>query len=397
METTDYDFHIAGLISKLLKAELTPDEKIVLENWVNEKEENRQLFNQLLNPEYLEAQLNRIAVIDTKTAWKDLEIKLNHEAPAARQYSRMLKYAAVVFPFLLVTALLFYINNKRGPQQLKQSYKEETVQIPKIEPGGKHAVLILSDGKKVELGSAAKQTIKEEDGTSLNNGNDILAYNGNQKRGIHKILYNTIAIPRGGEYQLILEDGTKVWINSSSTLRYPTKFTGAKRIVYLTGEAYFEVAKNQAVPFIVKTNKTEVQVLGTHFNISAYDDEPVVKTTLLEGAVRLSSQNSSGLLKPGEQGSMSTNGELKVIKGVDLEEITAWKNGFFQFKDANVVQIMTKAARWYDIKVNYEGKIPTTLLSGKVSRNVDLSGLINIMQFEGIHFRMEKNNITIIN
>ncbi|MGY0040979.1 FecR family protein [Pedobacter sp. NJ-S-72] len=140
-----------------------------------------------------------------------------------------------------------------------------------------------------------------------------------------------------------------------------------------------------------------VQVLGTHFNVAAYDDEPVVKTTLLEGSVKLRSQNTSGLLKPGEQGSINANGELKVIQRVDLEEVTAWKNGFFQFENANIVQIMTKAARWYDINVKYEGKIPTTLLSGKVSRNVDLSGLINIMQFEGIHFRIEKNNITIIN
>ncbi|MGY0040978.1 FecR family protein [Pedobacter sp. NJ-S-72] len=260
METNEYDSHIAILISKLLKGEITPDENVLLGNWVNNQDENRQLFNKLLNPEYLQAQLDHTALIDTKTAWNKIEDKIENKVKdqlsVNKPYSRLLKYAAVIFPFLLVTALLFYVNNKKQ-EQLKNGRDQQTVQVPQIQPGGKHAVLILSNGRKVELGSENKQTIKEEDGTSLNNRNEILAYNGRHEPVANrKILFNTIAIPRGGEYQLILEDGTKVWLNSSSSLRYPTKFTKTDRIVYLTGEAYFEVAKNKSAPFLVKTSRT---------------------------------------------------------------------------------------------------------------------------------------------
>ena len=174
----------------------------------------------------------------------------------------------------------------------------------------------------------------------------------------NEVLFNSINTPNGGQFQITLADGTKVWLNSASSLRYPTSFPGEKRVVELTGEGYFEVAHNAKQPFLVKVNDMEVAVLGTHFNINSYSDEPSVKTTLLEGKVKVSKAGNYILLNPGQQAVVSPlQNEIRIANDVDLEEVVAWKNGRFLFNSANIETIMRQVARWYDVDISYESKI----------------------------------------
>jgi ferric-dicitrate binding protein FerR (iron transport regulator) len=190
-----------------------------------------------------------------------------------------------------------------------------------------------------------------------------------------------------------LPDGSKIWLNAASSLKFPTAFTGSQRDVELTGEAYFEVAKNPSKPFMVNVNALKVKVLGTHFNINAYSDEDDIKTTLLEGSVRLASGNSHNLLKPGEQGIVKGN-NIRVIE-VDAERTAAWKNGFFDFNRASIRDIMKQLSRWYNIEVVYNGKVSDDEFMGRIERNVKLSQVLHVLELSHVHFKVEDKKITV--
>lgn len=265
-------------------------------------------------------------------------------------------------------------------------------------PGGNRALLTLANGKTIYLDDAKNGVLAKEGNTKINKTRDgQLVYEDGQKgTGNSAPVINTITTPRGGQYQLVLNDGSKVWLNSASTLSFPAVFTGNSREVEITGEAYFEVAKNPAKPFRVKANRTVVEVLGTHFNMMAYNDEAVMKTTLLEGAVKISNNNYSSILKPGQQASLNQSGQIKVIDDADAEDSVAWKDGLFQFTDASIQSIMRQAARWYDVEVSYEGQIPVREFTGRISRNVRASELLGMLKYAGVNFRIEDKHITIM-
>ena len=392
MEKTERDIYVAGLIGKLLNGDISSDERLWLKNWMDESEANQALFNKLTDPEHLEKQLKYWNKIDNHSAWEKLQGKLETTEKTHRfKYSSLLKYAAAVV-LLLTVSILIYQGNDKSPKKLVNKIAQES-----INPGTNHAILILNDGQKVTLKKHAKISLNEADGTAVSNQNDVLTYkqNGQGVDAEQKLTYNTIMVPRGGEYQLILADGSKVWMNSASTLKYPTTFSGKERKVYLTGEAYFEVAKNATMPFIVKTNKAEVQVLGTHFNVMAYDDEANNKTTLLEGSVRVQSSSSVNVIKPGQQAVINNQGQQKITSDINIDEEIAWKNGFFIFKDAGIKGIMQQAARWYDLDVVYEGDIPEIQFSGKMSRKVNFYGFVNILKYAGLHFNIKGKTVTI--
>ncbi|NOW93518.1 FecR family protein [Mucilaginibacter sp. SG564] len=392
MEKTERDIYVAGLIGKLLNGDISPDEHLWLENWMDESEDNRELFNKLTDPDHLEKQLKYWNTIDNNAAWQKLQGKLDViETPRRFKYLSLLKYAAVVLLLLSVSFLLY-----RGNERSEKKQVNKIAQTP-INPGSNHAMLILDNGQKVTLKKHQNISLSEKDGTAVSNQNDVLTYkqNGRDADAAQTPAFNTIMVPRGGEYQLILADGSKVWMNSASTLKYPTTFIGKERKVYLTGEAYFEVAKNTAMPFIVKTNKADVQVLGTHFNVMAYDDELNCKTTLLEGSVRVQSSSGVNVIKPGQQAIINNQGQQKITSDINIEEEMAWKNGFFIFKDAGIKGIMQQAARWYDLDVVYEGDIPEIQFSGKMSRKVDFYGFVNILKYAGLHFNIKGKTVTI--
>lgn len=266
-----------------------------------------------------------------------------------------------------------------------------------VDPGNNKAILTLENGAKLVLDSAKIGTLAKKGKISIRKTKDgqliYVVDRGNDAATNEPINYNTITTPRGGQYQLILPDGTKVWLNAASSLKFPTAFAGNQRSVELTGEAYFEVTKNTAKPFMVKVNNMQVKVLGTHFNIMAYSDEAAMKTTLLEGAIQLNNGSKRNLLKPGQQGIVKGD-DVQVIDA-DTDQAIAWKNGFFEFRRASIQDIMKQLSRWYDTEVTYEGKIPDDEFVGKIERDVKLSQVLHILELNHVHFKIENKKITV--
>ena len=265
-------------------------------------------------------------------------------------------------------------------------------------PAGNKATLTLSEGKTIVLDNAANGLLAKQGGTAVNKTKDgQLIYEKTGEAKAQNVSWNTLTTPRGGQYQIELPDGSKVWLNAASSLKFPSAFIGDTRIVELSGEAYFEVASNIAMPFKVKSGNAEVEVLGTHFNIMAYSEENEMKTTLLEGSVKVSSDNMSGVLKPGQQASLAADGFIEFIDNVNVAEAVAWKNGLFQFNDTDLATIMREAARWYDLDISYAGEIPQRRFTGRISRSVNASELLSILEYTGVNFRIEDKKIIVAN
>jgi ferric-dicitrate binding protein FerR (iron transport regulator) len=301
------------------------------------------------------------------------------------------RVAAAAILVLLATGT-YLLLNKSGDKQQVVSQQQP---VQDIAPGGNKAVLTLADGSTIILDNAANGTLTKQGNTKILKQDGQLAYNLLNEKPT-EVLYNTITTPRGGQYQLVLSDGSKVWLNAASSIRFPAAFIGKERKVEITGEAYFEVAKNAAMPFKVNVaGKGEVEVLGTHFNINSYADEATINTTLLEGSVKVSTMdNQSSMLKPGQQAQIS-NG-IKVVNDVEVNEVIAWKNGLFNFNGLDIENIMRQISRWYDVDISYEGKISKETYSGIVSRNSNVSQVLKIMEEGGVKFSMEGKRMIVL-
>jgi transmembrane sensor len=262
-------------------------------------------------------------------------------------------------------------------------------------PQMSRAMIILGNGKNIVLDSAAKGLLAMQGSVQLRKQeNGSVVYSGNTE----KPEYNTLMNPRGSKpVSLLLADGSKVWLNAESSVRYPTAFSGGAREVEITGEAYFEIAHDPAKPFIVTKGITSITVLGTHFNVNAFDDEETIKVTLLEGSVKVSSvkTKNSKTIKPGEQVIVSRDAQLQTQQAVDLDEVMAWKNGMFSMHKADVGAIMRQVARWYDVEVSYEKGIPKGTISGEVPKNLSLSEVLKVYQYSGVHFSIEGKKIIV--
>jgi ferric-dicitrate binding protein FerR (iron transport regulator) len=298
-----------------------------------------------------------------------------------------------------------------GLFRLWRSYRAESVvQAPVVvvAPGGNRAVLTLAGGQKILLDSAATGVLAEQGNTHVQKlGDGKLAYEaggggdeagrGGHTAGAAAPLYNTLTTPRGGQYQLTLPDGTKVWLNAASSLTYPTAFTGNNRTVEMTGEAYFEVVHDKKRPFMVKAGGQTIEDIGTQFNVNAYTDEPAQVTTLLEGAVKVDGH----LLRPGEKATVtgatatSGGGGIEVTKG-DPDQAVAWKNGLFNFTDAGLQTVMRQLSRWYNVDVTYEGNIPPRQFTGMIGRSLTLNQVLKGLAKERVHYQIEEGNKLII-
>jgi transmembrane sensor len=303
--------------------------------------------------------------------------------------------AAAAILLAIVGAGLYY--SLKYPVQLPVTAVNKAPVKHDADPGKNKAVLTLDNGEKVVLDSARVGTIAKNGNISVKKAADgQLIYtvdDGNPPSSNGSVTYNTISTPRGGQYQVILPDGSKVWLNAASSLKYPTSFASNERKVQLTGEAYFEVTKNAQKPFKVSVNNLDVKVLGTHFNIMAYSDEDAIKTTLLEGSVQLTAGGSSSMLKPDQQGIVKDS-HINVID-VDAEKFVAWKNGYFEFNRCSILDIMKQLSRWYDMQVVYEGKISDDEFVGRIERTVKLSRVLHILELSHVHFKVEDKKITV--
>ncbi|MES2455936.1 MAG: FecR domain-containing protein [Bacteroidota bacterium] len=319
----------------------------------------------------------------THTNFAELQHRIRRSALREnRTYQPLWKKWSIAAAAVLVitcAGALFYRNADKTTQM---------AETHDIAPGGHKATLILANGNRVNLTDAVNGAIASQHGVQIRktaNGQIVYDVSG---MDVNTAGYNVIETPLGGEYQVNLPDGTHVWLNSGSSLRYPLRFAGKERRVELSGEGYFEVVHNSAMPFKVVSAGQTVEVLGTHFNVSAYADEKMIKTSLLQGAVKVSEQNESRVLVPGQQAQLSGD-KLTVVNDVDLEDVTSWKNGYFKFNE-NLESIMNKISRWYGIEVVYQMKPdPQLSYSGKISRTRNISAVLKIIAFnDDVHFKI---------
>jgi len=312
-----------------------------------------------------------------------------HSYSYKSQYLKSISIAAVIL-MVISTGLYFYSNRMISEPE---SFAEINVRND-IPPGYNKAILTLSDGSTISLDDAANGLLASQGNiaiTKTENGQIVYERNNVDKSKFmsNRSVINTIQTPKGGKYQIRLPDGSKVWLNSASTLSYPTSFSGNERKVQLKGEAYFEISTNKNVPFRVESDNQIVEVLGTHFNINSYDDEDYVKTTLLEGSVKviLSSNTNevarTKLLKPGEQSLTKSSQSNIRIENADTEKAVAWKNGYFKFRNTPIKEIMREIERWYDVELVYEGKISSDEFTGFISNDVKISAVLKIMEESG--------------
>lgn len=306
--------------------------------------------------------------------------------------ARKLAVAATIIFIVTAGTYIYFINGNGEPGAVRPT-REALTEI--FVPGTNKAILQLDDGSSIELDNAAAGKLANQHTTQvikLNEG--LLSYELKGADTSAATAFNKIVTPRGGEYQVILPDGTKAWLNADSYLKFPVMF-GKERNVEMGGEVYFEVARDKKRPFKVSVNGTVVEALGTSFNINAYLEEQMQKTTLIEGSVRVSNGSSQNLLQPGEQAQVSGNNSMKVVKHVNQAEVMAWRNGLFFFNKADIKSFMRQLERWYNIKVQFEGKAPDINFNGKMERNLSWEQLLRILKEMGVNYRVEGRVLTI--
>lgn len=378
------------IVDKYLGGTATDQEEQLLINYHNS-------FQQVAD--WDEAELGKMYVMEEKLLQRLREaISKNKQAPVAkiifwRKYIRV-AVAAVLF---IGCGIIYLWSSHSSEKKLALSSKAASnKQINDLPPGGNKAILTLGNGTAIILDSVQNGSLGHQGNASvLKPASGQLVYK-DANAGTNEIVYNTVSTPKGGQYQIILPDGTKVWLNAASSLHFPTAFTGRERKVEITGEVYFEVAKNKDLPFRIKAHDAEITVMGTHFNVNAYDDEAAIKTTLLEGSVKISNRNNSNMLQPGQQAIVdNSNGNMYMLDDADVEEAVAWKNGRFQFNKADIPSVMRQIARWYNVEISYEGNIPTDHFTGKIPRNANASSVLKILSMSDEHFRIEDKKIIV--
>jgi ferric-dicitrate binding protein FerR (iron transport regulator) len=300
--------------------------------------------------------------------------------------------------FLLATGTYLLLQKSSQPLVKQQAKTQQDI------PAGKNgAILTLADGSKIVLDSLHNGVVAKQNGSQVMLKSGQLAYDASSS-STSELTYNVLNTPRGRQFQIVLPDGTKVWLNSASSLKYPTTFSTKDRKVELKGEAYFEVSKAVDKPFIlILANNAEIKVLGTSFNVNAYENENKVRATLLEGSVKVTASTSSGvangaaaILKPHQQAQLTQAGnDIAVINNVDVDKVVAWKNGVFNFEGVDLTEVMKQLERWYDIEVVYEGEVPNIEFYGELSRNNSLGDVIAALKDSDVHFRREGKKLIV--
>jgi transmembrane sensor len=386
---------ISGLIIKYLQNKLSAEEFEDLKAWRESSAENEALFLELNDRQKLVEDL-KIQEDSKKRVWAQLKASIPDLDNTRTLTVRWGRYAAAAgLIFLFVGGYYFYSTKKPDKQSVVIDRKTPSHPVADIlPPSGSRTSLTLANGRQIYLDSVGSGKLVQQGNANiskLNNGQ--IVYNTLNEKPT-EILYNTLTTAKGGQTRMVLADGSKVWLDAASSIRFPAVFTGTERKVELTGEAYFEIA-HRSEPFIVETNRGSVKVLGTHFNVMAYQNEDNMETTLLEGKVMVSAGGNSSLLKPGQVAAISSSGRVKV--GIaDTAAAVAWKNGRFQFDKTNLDVILKQLERWYDVTVDYEDGIPPIRLSGGLSRNIKLSDVVKLMELNGARLKVDGNKITVL-
>lgn len=369
---------VKDVLDKIISGNYNPEEEVIAKLWLHQLHQHDEAG-------LSEKELHEVS----DQMWASLERNKQQSLP--HKYRKSVVYMSAAASLALIISVGLYFNQQRP---LAKSIQSEafTNDIP---AGSNKAYLTLANGKKLALTNSANGTLAEEAGikiTKTADGQLVYTIADQGKKGVTG--YNSIETPRGGQYQLNLPDGTKIWLNSASSLKYPASFAALKeRRVELSGEAYFEVAKDKIHPFIVKSGRQQIQVLGTHFDVNAYPDEHLIKTTLLEGSVKL---NEQVVLKPGEQSLLT--GEKFSVKEVNVNDAIDWKNGEFVFTNESLTSILKKVSRWYDVEIKYiHNPVNMPTFTGSVSRSENISGVLKMLEeTSNVRFSVEGRQINVI-
>lgn len=388
------------LFLKYLNQRCSPDEMKQLLDYFGTSHRDEELLSQLIG-EALNEQDTMVVDVETRKRLDTCleNIKANRTMPAEPRkirlnpgYSRW----AVAAALFIATCTVFFFTQKSNVNTVKQTASAQVV----LKPGTDKARLTLADGTVIDLEEAVNGKLENKDGIAVTKAADgKLVYdakNGTPVSGA--VSYNTLITPRGGQYKVILPDGSAIWLNAASSLRFPTQFVGGERRVELSGEGYFEIKKNTKQPFVVVSGGQEVTVLGTHFNVNAYQENHVFKTTLLEGAVKISTAGQSYLLAPGQAANLdNSSNDISIAKNVDVDAAIAWKNGRFSFDETNIKEVMQQIARWYDVDIVYKGDFSNVVLTGIIPRGADANQILNLLKgTKQVDFIINGRIITVI-
>lgn len=373
---------INALANKLINGTISEQELHELEAWYNTIEN----LEQEVNSDIDQATMG-------KRIFEMIAIKANLKSYPKRKIVLWPRVAAAASIILCLSFGGYYLLRKQPPQQIAQK------QLNDIAPGGNKAILTLSNGQKISLTDARNGNIAQQHGTQIRkaqNGQIVYLANSLSANGDNstEMAYNTISTPRGGQWRLSLPDGSRVWLNAASSITFPTTFTGTNRTVKITGEAYFEIAHNATKPFIVTTKSQTIQDIGTHFNINAYDDESSIRTTLVEGSIKVSNITGSAILIPGQQSIVQNENKI-VVKRADIDEAIAWKSGRFHFDHSDIPTIMREFSRWYNVDIEYKGNVPSGSFTGNIDRNSNASVALQILSIAGVHFQIQDKKIIV--
>ena len=384
MENLEKGIEVSRLIVKDLQGCISPEEKVMLDKWLEESSENREIYHRVQGRVNREERQRIIRKLNKRAAWERVDRNTKkYRHPILR---RCMKYAAtIVLPLFMVGVGFYLIRDKEEIHPVAE--------MVKISPGVTKAELVLADGHKVVLGTETIDSLVSEEGVNIVKDGNGVSYLGNKEEG--DLAYNIMRVPRGGEFKVRLQDGTLVYMNSETELKYPVRFVGKERRVYLSGEAYFEVQRDTTKPFIVVMNGNEVRVLGTEFNVRSYEDEKCQFTTLVAGKVLLTTHDHRCIeLLPNEQGIVDPQGDIRKEQ-VDVALYTAWKDGNFVFRKQSLEHIMEIVERWYDLKVTFEDEwCKQVSFSGNVERYDDFSKLAEMLEATGsVKFRIKNNEI----
>ena len=376
---------IPSLLSKAFLGTLSEEEERALQQWRDESPENEQLYESEMNTEYIVQKSHEVARVNIVNGYMNVLLKRKRNV-RVRRVRRIVSIAAgVVLPLLAV--VLWY-----GTRERREDVSEQVASV--IRHGGVKAELVLADGTTRILGSEVTDSLLVQQGANIVVQNQGVSYCVDSS--VVEERYNTLRVPRGGEYSITLSDGTIVYLNSESELRYPVNFVGRDRRVYLSGEAYFDVVQDEAHPFIVDMGNSSVRVLGTSFDVRAYADEDEVLTTLVQGSVKFSAGKEFVTLEPGKQAVLGKSGSIET-REVDTYLYTAWKEGVFAFKRQRLEEIMKVVARWYDVNIFWENVSQKEVtFTGKMKRYDDFSKVVEVLEMTGnTEFVIKENNIFI--
>ncbi len=404
MEEVEY---LAALLLKQLRHEITDEELRYLEHWKASHPSHALVSEQVNDSGQLLNDLLSMKQVDMEARWQQITAQINPVQKTVPLYRRWYTYAAAALVLLVAGAITWpYLTPKKSLPPIVEN-KTYTSGEFSIAPGGNKATLALSNGSVIDLQSAAVGKLGQEGNLAIMKLKDgELKYEQTAGESTTGELVNTLSTPRGGQYSVVLPDGSKAWLNAASSIKYPTHFSAKERRVAITGEVYFDVAKHpgKREPFIVDVlpvtgqgAKAEVEVLGTQFNIMAYFDENAIATTLVSGKVKVSVNDNNKLLGAGQQAQIPMGSDLiNVVKVEDLDDALAWKNGFISLNHSDIKYIMRTLSRWYNIEVNFPGKVPDYKFSGTISRSENISTVIKTLEYNGVHFKLQKNLITVL-